>query len=193
MAKVRKITQVALGTAFEAACAEDPAQKARVLKAAHQHLPGHSTGDAMAVQLRQAVVMDLPAIYRGEEHYIRRWEPEHEAAWRNQLERHLRRWVENFDRFTVALVGDQFAGYSLWTPEQDHAELCTIHVVPECRRNGIGRLLMDAWSADAAKAGFTRLQLSVRPDNPARAMYESAGFQRIGTDAHGYLLYERCA
>lgn len=193
MAKVRKITQVALGTAFEAACAEDPAQKARVLKAAHQHLPGLSKGDAMAVQLRQAVVTDLPAIYRGEERYIRCWEPEHEAAWRSQLGRHLSRWVENFDRLTVALVSDQFAGYSLWTPEQDHAELCTIHVGPAYRRNGVGMVLLAAWAVDAAKAGFTRLQLSVRPDNPARTMYEKAGFQCIGSGAHGYLLYERRA
>ena len=154
---------------------------------------GRLISDAIALQLRRAVVADLPAIYRGEERYIRQWEPEHEAAWRNQLERHLSRWVENFDRLNVALVNDQFAGYSLWTREQEHAELCTIHVGPEYRRKGTGRLLLDTWAADAAKAGFTRLRLSVRPENPARTMYEKAGFQCIGAGAHGYLLYERSA
>lgn len=34
----------------------------------------------MALQLRQGCVTDLPAIYRGEESYIRCWEPDHEAV-----------------------------------------------------------------------------------------------------------------
>jgi ribosomal-protein-alanine N-acetyltransferase len=42
----------------------------------------------MALQLRQGCVTDLLAIYRGEESYIRCWEPDHEAAWCSQLERH---------------------------------------------------------------------------------------------------------
>lgn len=145
----------------------------------------------MALILRQACVADIPSIYRGEQDYIRRWEPDHEDAWRLQLERHLTRWVENFDRLTVATKDNQFAGYSLWVPEQDYAELCTINVSQICRRNGIGRTLLDAYAATAKQRGFTRLSLSVHPDNPAGLMYERAGFICMGTGSHGYLRYER--
>lgn len=145
----------------------------------------------MALQLRQARVTDLPAIYRGEESYIRCWEPEHEASWRAQLERHLTRWVEHFDRLTIALIDDHFAGYSLWAPDQEHAELCTIHVVAEYRRSGVGMKLLEAFAMDAARYGFYRLRLSVRSDNPAKSMYEKAGFLCTGIGAYDYLTYER--
>lgn len=147
----------------------------------------------MEFTLRQARVTDLPAVYRGEEGYIRRWEPAHQASWRCQLERHLTRWVENFDRMTVAVIGDRFAGYSLWMPVAGHAELCTINVQQDHRRNGIGMALLNAYALDATRAGFTRLRLSVRPDNPARWMYEKAGFSCTGTGANQYLTYERHA
>lgn len=147
----------------------------------------------MALQFRQALVTDLPAIYRGEESYIRCWEPEHESSWRAQLERHLTRWVENFDRLKVAFMGNTFAGYSLWIPEQNYAELCTIHVRPEHRRSGVGMALLEAYALDAARYGFTQLRLSVRHDNPAKLMYEKAGFICTGTGAHDYLTYKRRA
>ncbi|WDY55842.1 GNAT family N-acetyltransferase [Pseudomonas sp. PSKL.D1] len=134
---------------------------------------------------------DLPAIYQGEAHYIRTWEPDHEAAWRCQLERHLTRWVEHFDRFTIAVIGERFAGYALWAPEHDHAELCTLGVSQDKRRRGVGTALLNAYLMETAQQGFTRLRLSVRPDNPARFMYLKAGFSCVGTAANNYLIYER--
>ncbi|MFJ4064294.1 GNAT family N-acetyltransferase [Pseudomonas sp. NPDC089996] len=145
----------------------------------------------MTFRLRPATVVDLPAIYRGEELYIRTWEPDHEAQWRLNLERHLTRWVENFDRLTVAVVDDDVAGYALWGPEDDFAELCTVSVQQDHRRAGIGMALVQAYMRDAAWQGFTKLRLSVRPDNPAKLMYERAGFSCTGTGANGYLTYER--
>lgn len=144
-----------------------------------------------ALTLRPATVTDLPAIYRGELGYIQQWEPAHEAAWQRQLERHLTRWVDNFERLSVAMLGAQFAGYSLWMPEDSFAELCTINVGEAYRRNGIGRALLDAFTVSAGQAGFRHLSLSVRPDNPARLMYEAAGFVQVGTGATGYFRYER--
>lgn len=145
----------------------------------------------MAIRLRQACVADLPAIYRGEEHYIRSWEPDHEAQWRSHLERHLTNWVKNFDRFTVAVIGENLAGYSMWAPEHGYAELCTISVNQGHRRIGVGTALVDAYVQEAAMQGFTHLRLSVRPDNPARFMYQKAGFFCSGTGANDYLVYER--
>ncbi|SQF98968.1 GCN5-related N-acetyltransferase [Paucimonas lemoignei] len=147
----------------------------------------------MAIRLRQACVTDIPAIYRGEESYIRCWEPEHEITWRLQLERHLTRWVDNFERLKIALVDDHFAGYSLWMPDQNYAELTTLHVVTDHRRSGVAMALLEAYALDAAGQGFTQLRLSVRPDNPAMFLYQKAGFRCTGKGAHDYLTYERHA
>jgi ribosomal protein S18 acetylase RimI-like enzyme len=145
----------------------------------------------MTLYLRQACVTDLPAIYRGEERYIQNWEPGHEAAWRSQLERHLTRWVENFERLTVAVIGENLVGYSLWLAEPQYAELATISVEPDYRRRGIGKVLLDEYVAAAAQQGFNRLRLSVRADNPAKLMYQQASFVCTGLGANDYLTYER--
>ncbi len=141
--------------------------------------------------LRPARITDLPAVYRGERGYIQRWEPAHELAWQEQLERHLTRWVNNVERLTVAMLDGQFAGYSMWMPEDGLAELCTINVGEAYRRKGIGRALLEAYRVAAGQAGYARLSLCVRADNPARLMYEAAGFVCVGTAANGYLRYER--
>ncbi|WP_339497974.1 GNAT family N-acetyltransferase [Pseudomonas canadensis] len=144
-----------------------------------------------ALSLRPAIVTDLTSIYRGELAYIQQWEPTHEAGWRSQVEHNLALWVDNFELLTVAVLDGQLVGYSLWRPEDSFAELYTINVSEAYRRKGIGRALLDAYGVAALGSGCTHLSLSVRPDNPARLMYEGAGFIAVGTDSHGYLRYER--
>lgn len=144
-----------------------------------------------ALTLRPAIVTDLPLIYRGELAYIQQWEPAHEAGWRSHLEPNLALWVDNFERMTVAMLDGEFVGYSLWKPEEGFAELYTISVSEAYRRRGIGRVLLDAYGVAAQGSGCTHLGLSVRPDNPARLMYECAGFVSVGADSNGYLRYER--
>jgi len=141
--------------------------------------------------LRPAMITDLPAIYRGEQGYIRQWEPQHEGAWQADLGRHLIGWVENFERLTVACIDDEVIGYSLWREEQGSAELCTLHISESHRRKGIGQRLVEAYIEQARQAGLERLSLHVRADNPARLLYEQAGFVEVGVNARGYLHYER--
>lgn len=145
----------------------------------------------MNLNLRPASVTDLPAIYLGEQDYIRTWEPAHEAAWRADFSRHLTRWVTHFDKLTVATISTDFAGYSLWMPDGDCAELCTINVLETHRRNGVGSALLDAYISTARSQRFARLRLSVKPDNPARFMYSRAGFVVTGIGPQGYEVYER--
>ncbi len=145
----------------------------------------------VAVVLRPARVTDLPAIYRGELGYIRQWEPQHEQGWRMAAERHLQQWVEHFERLTVADIDGQLVGYSLWREEQGSAELCTLHVGEAHRRQGIGQRLVEAYIEQACSAGLKRLSLDVRGDNPARLLYEQAGFAQVSVNARGYLHYER--
>jgi len=54
----------------------------------------------------------------------------------------------------------------------------SISVIPNARGQGVGEKLMRALIGEAARYGFG-LSLSVRPDNPARRLYERLGFRDI--------------
>jgi len=57
-----------------------------------------------------------------------------------------------------------------------------LFVVPEARRQGIGRMLLEAAADYGRKAGAARLTLSTALDNAsAQALYELAGWQRDRT------------
>jgi ribosomal protein S18 acetylase RimI-like enzyme len=56
----------------------------------------------------------------------------------------------------------------------------SLAVVAERRGQGIGRALLDAALVHASADGFRAISLSVEPDNPARRLYERAGFVRVG-------------
>jgi ribosomal protein S18 acetylase RimI-like enzyme len=55
-----------------------------------------------------------------------------------------------------------------------------IAVDPSWRGRGVGSSLLDALVAQARADGHTALSLSVEVDNPARRLYERAGFTRVG-------------
>jgi GNAT superfamily N-acetyltransferase len=52
----------------------------------------------------------------------------------------------------------------------------SIAVVAGARGCGLGSLLLDALVHEARQRDLTALSLSVEPDNPARSLYERAGF-----------------
>ncbi|WP_432947196.1 N-acetyltransferase family protein [Kribbella sp. CA-253562] len=61
-------------------------------------------------------------------------------------------------------------------------------VARSVRRQGIGRKLVEHSLHEAATAGYTAMMFNlVMESNPSRHLYESLGFQRIGTipDVHG--------
>jgi ribosomal-protein-alanine N-acetyltransferase len=90
---------------------------------------------------------------------------------------HLGRAPDGIDGFVVARTA------------ADEAEILMIVVATDRRRRGLGRLLMAAAGATAARAGARRLFLEVAADNtPARVFYAALGLKPVGC-RRGY--YER--
>ncbi|WIM11434.1 ribosomal protein S18-alanine N-acetyltransferase [Enhydrobacter sp.] len=72
-------------------------------------------------------------------------------------------------------------GFALCRIAADEAELLTIAVRTDRRRQGAGRTLLELIVALARKRGAHRLFLEVGADNPAAlALYRRAGFQTVG-------------
>ncbi len=71
-------------------------------------------------------------------------------------------------------------GYAVFRELLDEAELLNIAVLPDARRQGIGRSLLRALRAALAPE-VRSLYLEVRAGNaPAIALYEGEGFVRVG-------------
>lgn len=63
----------------------------------------------------------------------------------------------------------------------DTAEIMTVGVLPQARRLGTGRRMLDVLIAEAVARGATEVFLEVRTDNAAaRAMYRAAEFDEVG-------------
>jgi ribosomal protein S18 acetylase RimI-like enzyme len=58
----------------------------------------------------------------------------------------------------------------------------SLAVAPASRRRGIGTRLVAATIEQARREGCAAVSLSVMADNPARILYERAGFRRVATD-----------
>lgn len=77
-------------------------------------------------------------------------------------------------------VIDGYAGLMAPRGAQD-ADIQTIAVAAEARRNGIGRALVEELMAEAVRRGALSVFLEVRADNPgAHALYRLLGFEEIG-------------
>jgi acetyltransferase len=61
------------------------------------------------------------------------------------------------------------------------AEVIKMMVLGSARRQGIGRLLMEAAEAEARRLGRTTLVLDTRQGGPSEALYRGMGWQPAGT------------
>ncbi|MBO5275040.1 MAG: ribosomal protein S18-alanine N-acetyltransferase [Clostridia bacterium] len=90
-----------------------------------------------------------------------------------------------------ALDGDRLVGYALIQCIGGDAELLNIAVSPACRGCGIGRALLEAGFSEAVVRGCEMMFLEVRESNAsARALYEKAGFAKLGV-RRGYYTHPR--
>jgi ribosomal-protein-alanine N-acetyltransferase len=84
------------------------------------------------------------------------------------------------DFFVVAKVRGRIAGYAVACTEKRNAEIASLAVHPDYRRQGVGDALMRRMLRELCAAGVGRVELMVRTDNTASArLYRSLGFRRV--------------
>ena len=85
--------------------------------------------------------------------------------------------------YLVAMDGGHIVGYGGLRATAHHAmqgDIQTLAVVPQARRGGLGRSILQALIEEAANRGVVDLFLEVRADNPAAiALYTAEGFREI--------------
>lgn len=78
-------------------------------------------------------------------------------------------------------------GFVLGRVAADECEILTIGVLPQARRRGIGRALLDGLIAAAERAGACQVFLEVGSANgPARKLYETGRFVTAGRRPNYY-------
>ncbi len=82
---------------------------------------------------------------------------------------------------------DIVQGYAIAYMTAFDGELPDIVVAPDCRRQGLGRLLMEEITGEFKRRDLETLFLEVRQSNlPARGLYESLGFVSYHTRKNFY-------
>ena len=74
----------------------------------------------------------------------------------------------------------QPVGFALLRTVIDETELMLLAVIPEARRTGLGRAILEQSFAVAANAGSKHYFLEVRSDNPAISLYRKLGLLQVG-------------
>jgi [ribosomal protein S18]-alanine N-acetyltransferase len=94
----------------------------------------------------------------------------------------------------LAWTDDSPSGFLVARDLGDEAEVLTIGVLPEARRRGIGRALLDVLVAEAERLGLGSVVLEVAADNDAaQRLYASCGFVRVGRRPRYYRRAETVA
>ncbi|RSX56099.1 ribosomal-protein-alanine N-acetyltransferase RimI [Bifidobacterium dolichotidis] len=88
----------------------------------------------------------------------------------------------------AGLANQQLCGYAGFWYDGDDAEIMTIGVAKQFQQQGRGARLLQALIDAAREQGANRMLLEVRTDNePALALYEHFGFERLGLRKRYYM------
>jgi GNAT superfamily N-acetyltransferase len=80
----------------------------------------------------------------------------------------------------IYAAGKPVAGGGLKRDDDGVAEIKRMYVVPEARRQGLGRRLLEALEDRARELGYARIRLDTGERQPhAQAMYQRAGYHPI--------------
>jgi RimJ/RimL family protein N-acetyltransferase len=120
----------------------------------------------------------------------RRWLALFEAPPLDDVRTFVRGNIERGHPQVVAKDGERVVGWCDivpgWHHSLRHVGLLGMGMLPPYRGQGLGRELLAACLALAARAGITRVELEARADNTnALRLYEHAGFEREGTKRRG--------
>ena len=142
-------------------------------------------------RLRFAEISDLPFIFRREREYIETVEPDALEGWLAALDLNLEFWIECLSG-TLFCVDDQGQplGYAMWSLDGDAATLVSINVLAGRRRQGLGRLLLDAFEETVRAGGARVVELGVHRTNQAHLLYRASGYETTGQDGE-YVLFSK--
>jgi ribosomal-protein-alanine N-acetyltransferase len=88
-------------------------------------------------------------------------------------------WVALHDKRVIGYFGEMIV--------DDFADIATVALAPEYRRQGIATRMVDTMIAEAVRRGATRMLLEVRTDNTAAiALYKKLGFDFIAERPNYY-------
>ncbi|MCC9174856.1 GNAT family N-acetyltransferase [Arthrobacter sp. zg-Y179] len=145
----------------------------------------------MPTRLRPAEVSDLPFILRQEREYMETIEPHALQGWLTVLDQNLKVWIDCLPSTIVCIDADGHPlGYVMWSLDGDTATLISISVLDGRRRQGLGRLLLDAFEQKASASGARVVELGVYRSNQAELLYRAAGYETTGQDG-GYVLFSK--
>lgn len=131
-----------------------------------------ATTPAAPLRIRRAEMPDLPALVTIEQACFAI--PWSEQSLKSDLE-------SDTAHLWVAEQAGQVIGYIACYQGGDVAQINNLAVLPDARRRGTGRLLIEALLDWAVSVGVTAVDLEVRPSNQAaRSLYETCGFEVVG-------------
>ena len=89
--------------------------------------------------------------------------------------------------FLVAERDGVAVGYVGCQTVLDEGYITNVAVSPDCRRQGVGRALIGTLVSHAGAQGLAFVTVEARTSNmPAIALYENAGFQKVGVRKNFY-------
>jgi GNAT superfamily N-acetyltransferase len=138
--------------------------------------------DAGGIRLRRGEAHDLPFMYRLERAYVEDLERDQLQGWQNSMEHHLRQWVDDLPRTSIAESGSDKAGYIFWEARQGRAVVASVNVEPGYRRKGIATILLERFEDEASKAGFQIAEVGFVRHNPARKLYGRLGYRMVSAE-----------
>ncbi|MCQ1996478.1 N-acetyltransferase [Arthrobacter sp. zg-Y1171] len=145
----------------------------------------------LPTRLRLAEVSDLPFIFRQEREYMETIEPDAHQGWLAALDLNLAFWIECLPSTLFCVDADGHPlGYAMWSLDGDTATLVSINVLDSRRRQGLGRLLLDAFEQRVGSSGARVSELGVHRSNQARQLYQGAGYGTTGQDGE-YVLFSK--
>jgi ribosomal-protein-alanine N-acetyltransferase len=108
----------------------------------------------------------------------------HAAPW---SERNFRDALAAGYSARVGVCGERIVAYGVLMLGPGEAQLLNLSVIPEARRNGLGRMLLAQFIDDARRLGAEQLFLEVRVGNVgAIALYEGASFVAVARRVRYY-------